>query len=285
MSRPEALQDFLRDADRLPVMPEVTMRLLGTLDAPDASAQDLATIVEGDPSLAVRLLKVANSSFYGQRGRVATVRGAVVVLGSKTLRSLALAVWTQTLRAQARLGAEAAVVGPLLVHGLTAGVAAGMLMERVERGLAEDAFMAGLLHDIGRVALAFHLGEAYGPRILGPAERDGLLLHEREAAVLGFDHRAVGAALMDAWGLPPFLGDVAEGHHDLDLVPRDRMLVATAALADDLATRLQANLGLGTPRPLRDDLAAAFGLGEPTVLAAFLDACSERVGLLREALD
>jgi len=281
---PDRIQAFIRGAARLPVVPQVTIRLLNAVDSPDASAQELAGIIEADPALTLRLLKVANSSFYGQRAQVGSVRSAVVVLGSKTIRSLALAVWTQTLRAQARSPEEAALVEPVLGHGLAVGVLSGQLAERVNRSLGEDAFMAGLLHDIGRVALLFHLGGAYQATILGPAEREGFLLHEREQEVLGFDHRELGSALMTSWSLPPFLADVAERHHDAEIVPRDRFFVAATALADLLATRLRANIALGTPRPLREDLSAFFSLPEGPVRKAFLEDCTSRIAALNEAL-
>lgn len=279
------VKEFIRGAARLPVVPEVTIRLLNAVESPDSSAQELAAIIEADPALTMRLLKVANSSFYGQRAQVSTVRSAVVVLGSKTIRSLALAVWTQTLRAQARDPEEAALMAPILGHGLAVGVVSGQLAERVNRSLGEDAFMAGLLHDIGRVALLFHLGGEYLTTILGPAERDGFLLHEREQEVLGFDHRDLGSALMASWNLPPFLADVAEKHHDAVIVPRDQVFVAATALADLLSTRLKANIALGTPRPQREDLAAFFGLPTGAARSVFLDECLARIGALSEALE
>lgn len=278
------LKRFIQGAARLPVLPEVTVRLLNTVDSADSSAHDIAAIIEAEPALTVRLLKLANSPFYGQRGTIATVRNAVVVLGSKTIRSLALAVWTHTLRTQARTPAELQLLGQVLGHGLSTGVAAGMLAERHARSLGEDAFMAGLLHDIGRVALIANLGMDYASQILDPAERDGFLVHEREAELLGFDHRDLGSALMSSWGLPPFLADVAEKHHDADLVPRDQFFVAAVALADALSTRIGCNVALGTPRPGREELAGFFGLPAGAERNEFLDQCAQRAGAISEAL-
>lgn len=278
------LKAFIRGASRLPVLPKVTIRLLSTVDSPDSSSSDVAEIIEADPSLTLKLLKLANSSFYGQRGRVSTVRSAVVVLGSKTIRSLALAVWTHTLRLQARNIEEIMLMAPLLAHGLAAGVAAAMLAERINRGLGEDAFMAGLLHDIGRVALVAQMGKEYQTGILDPAEREGLLLHEKEDAILGFDHRDLGSALMTSWGLPPFLADVAAKHHDSGIVPRNQFLLATVALADALSTRLGFNVALETSRPQHDEIAVFFGLEGEEPIATFLELCMGRVATLREAL-
>ncbi len=285
MERPPQLEEFIRGASRLPVLPEATIRLLNAVDAPDTSANDAAEIIEADPALAARIMKLANSPFYGQRGRIASIRGAVVVLGFKTIRSLALAVWTHTLRGQTGSEEELQRNTPIFAHGLTVGVASGLLAERVDRSLAEDAFLAGLLHDIGRVALFAQLGKEYRTGILEPAEREGFLAHEREREVLGFDHRELGAALMSSWCLPPFLVDVAEQHHDREILPRDRFFVAAVALADALSTRMRANVALGSPRPMREDLEPFFGLPDPPARSGFLELCAARVAELSEALE
>jgi len=278
------LEAFIQGASRLPVLPKVTMRLLRMVDSTGTSSGDIAEIIEAEPSLAVRLLKLANSSFYGQRGRVATVRNAVIVLGSKTIRSLALVVWTHTLRSHAGDVEELKLIAPLLAHGLATGVAAGMLAERTKHELGEDAFMAGLLHDIGRVALVAQMGRNYQTDILEPARRECLLLHEQEGAILGFDHRGLGSALMASWGLPPFLASVADTHHDSGIVPTDQFFVAAVALADVYSTRLGFNAALETPRPEQDDITTFFGLQDKQAVTGFLQLCLGRVRTLSDAL-
>jgi HD-like signal output (HDOD) protein len=277
------LGNFIRGASRLPVLPQVTVRLLAAVDSPERTSNEIAEIIEADPSLSAKLLKLANSSFYGQRGRISTIRNAVMVLGSKTIRSLALVVWTYTLRSQARDVEE--MMAPLLAHGLATGVAAGMLAERINRGWGDDAFMAGLLHDIGRVALVAQMGTEYRTTIRDPAERESVLLHEKESMTLGFDHRDLGSVLMKCWGLPPFLADVAEKHHDAGISPRNQIFVAAVALADTLSTRLGFNLALGMARPQQDEIAAFFGLQEQQTVADFLERCDGRFMTFSRALE
>ena len=278
------LREFIRGGSRLPALPRVTIRLLDKVDSPSATSNAIAAIVEADPSLSARLLKLANSSFYGQRGRISTVRNAVLVLGAKTIRSLALAVWANTLQSHANDAEDRVRIALLLAHGLAAGVAAGMLAERRDPGLGEDAFMAGLLHDIGRVALVAQMRREYQRTILDPAEHEGLLLHEKETAILGFDHRHLGAALMRSWGLPAFLAEVAEKHHDDGIVPKNQFFVAAVALADAMSTRLGFNLALGAPRPAQGEIAVFFGLGDEEAVAEFLALCADRVRTFSNAL-
>lgn len=279
------LREFIQGASRLPVLPQVTVRLLKVLDSPDSSSREIARIFEVEPALTARLLKLANSSFYGQRGNISKVQNAVAVLGSKTIRSLALTVWTQSLRSAAKTREEMALLLPLLAHGLAAGIAARLLAERKSPGLAEDAFMAGLLHDIGRVALVAQLGTKYQTLVLDPALAEGVALHEKEAQILGFDHRGLGAALMKSWALPPFLSVVAERHHDPLPDPGNSLLVSVVALADSFATRMRFNLGLDSVRAGQDALAVFFGFSDPAQIAEFLETCMGWFGTMSEALD
>ena len=279
------LKEFIHGASKLPVLPQVTMRLLKALDSPDGSAREIARICEAEPALTARLLKLANSSFYGQSGNIAKVDRAVAVLGAKTIRSLALTVWTQTLRSHGRTREEKALLSPLLAHGLASGIVARLLAARLRPALGEDAFMAGLLHDIGRVALVAQLGAKYQTLILDPALREGVALHEKEAAVLGFDHRGLGTALMQSWALPRFLGTVAEMHHDIPASPGDSLLISAVALADDFATRLRFNLALDAPRANREQLALFFGFRDPREITEFLEICMQWFGTMSEVLN
>lgn len=279
MGNPEQLREFIRGASRLPVIPEITMRLIKAVDSPDSSSGSIAKIVESVPSLAVRLLKLANSSFYGNRGQISTVRNAVVILGAKTIRSLALADWTNSLRSKARDSNESMLMIPILADSLTAGVTAGMLAERIDSRLGEEAFMAGLLHDIGRVALVAEMARKYQAEILEPAENEGIPIYQKEGAILGFDHCDLGSALMNAWGLPGFLAEVAEQHHDTGILPKSQFFAAAVALADALTGCLVSNETLGS---YQRDTAAFFGLVDQEAVAEFLELCVARVNTLTE---
>ncbi len=278
------LKEFIRGATRLPVLPKVTVRLLNALDSPESSPKDITEIIQSEPTLTTRLLKLANSSFYGQRGQVSTVRNAVVVLGAKTIRSLALAVWSHTLKSHARNTEELSLMEPVLTHSLASGVIARMLVERADKNLSEDAFMAGLLHDIGRVALVGQMGEEYRLWILVPAQQTHTPLHEMENQVLGFDHRALGSALIQSWMLPLFLVDIVEHHHDMDISPDTQLIAATVAMADYCATSFGYSLDLVTPRTQPEEVATFFGLRAPETLTEFMELCETKIMATNAAL-
>lgn len=279
------LKEFIRGASRLPVLPKVTIRLLKALDSTNVSSKEVAGIIEAEPALAARLLKLANSTFYSRRGMVSQINRAVTVLGAKTIRSFALAVWTHTLQSQTRNVDELRLMAPLLGHGFAAAITAGLLAERVDPGQSEDSFVAGLLHDIGRVALVAQMGGEYQTRIVDPAQRGRVPLHEREEEILGFDHRVLGSALMASWALPPFLAHVAEQHHDSRIIPGEHFHLAAVALADSLSTRMGFNIALDAPRPEQPELAAFFGLPDDNAVAEFLELCLARIKTLGAVLD
>jgi HD-like signal output (HDOD) protein len=158
------------------------------------------------------------------------------------------------------------------------------LIEHQRPILAEDAFMAGLLHDIGRVALVSQIGVDYMPQFIEPALDTDTPLHVREQEVLGFDHRGLGAVMMKEWTLPGFLGDVANGHHDV-VVPADNPILAAVSLADALATRLRFNLAPALPRPEPTPLIDYFGLADGAEMDAFLEAVKARFQSMTEVLD
>ncbi|EFK95641.1 metal dependent phosphohydrolase [sediment metagenome] len=165
-----AIERFVGRAEKLPTLPTVVNHLIDAVNDPDASVDGLATLLQSDQMLSVRLLKVANSVFYGLSGTVSTVRRAVVVLGFKTIRSLALAIWTRSFRDRVRSDWERQAQETMFVHSLTTAVAASLVAPRLGFAASqEDCFLAGLLHDIGRVALISETGDWYREAILEQA--------------------------------------------------------------------------------------------------------------------
>lgn len=278
------LTAFIQGAARLPVLPKITVRLLNVVDAADSSVGAIADIIRSEPTLTARMLKLANSSFYGRRGQVSSVQNAVAVLGAKTIRSMALAIWAHTLKSHARSNGEMLLMAPVLAHGLACGVIARMLMERVDRNLGEEAFLAGLLHDIGRVALVGQMGDEYRLWILEAAQANQVSLHEMEERVLGFDHRGLGVALTQSWMFPTFLVDIIGRHHDADIVPEAHPVLSAVAIADDYATRLGHNLNLGTLRSSSEKSALFFGLKTQAETTEFMELCQHNIAAANAAL-
>lgn len=200
-----------RSVDALPSIPAIVGDLLQSIDDPNASTEQLAHKIAVDQALVARLLRIANSSFYGLRRKVSSVQDAVFVLGMGNIRNLALAAALSS-----SFAADAEASGMNLAafwrHGVATAQCAKGLAGRMNCS-GDQAFAAGLLHDIGRLVLASSFPKHYQEVARGRARRD-CLFQEAEIEVLGIDHAAVGQHLAERWGFPVALCEAVGGHHD-----------------------------------------------------------------------
>jgi len=203
---PETLRAHFR---RLPGSPKAVQKVLELLRRSDVTVAQIARAVEADADLTLRVLRTANSPFYGSRGGITAVRDACRVLGVHTLGNVAMAALA--LSQFPATGESAEWRHNLWRHGAAVGAIARALA-RNQKVSGETAYTAGLLHDIGRIALQACFPAEYK---LALRRRDGtdILLREAESAVFGLDHCAVGAELIHAWQLPSTIASALAQHH------------------------------------------------------------------------
>lgn len=199
----------------VPALSAVVSELLASLDDENIDVAGLVGRISRDQGLAARVLRVANSAFYGLASRVGTVGEAVTVLGFHAVRSLALAAGI--LKAFPAGDGNRFDSRAFWRHAVGTGVAARVLAARLGKE-AETAFTAGLLHDVGKLALAAYFGEAFAAALRHRNEQDCLLV-EAEQALLGFDHAAVGHAVARQWHFPPSISQAIRDHHRPDAMP------------------------------------------------------------------
>ena len=222
--------DMVREVSSLP---HVAMRIIEVVGDPDSSGRDLREAVESDPSLAARVLRTVNSTFYGLRTEVSSVQRAIALLGFLRIRDLAVtASIAEAFRAEAIDCAGYTRAG-LWSHLVSVGIAARMIAARGALPQFEEAFLAGLLHDLGIVLIDQHLHKRFAT-LLGSLTSDRRL-DEAERDVFGFDHAEFGAALGEKWGLPPTAVAAMRFHHRADEAePASRVLVRVVRVADFL---------------------------------------------------
>lgn len=226
-----AVIDCLRGVTGLPTLPAVVSALGRRFNAPDVSAAEIADLLGHDQALTARVLRLANSAFYAPREPVRSPQQAVVLLGLSTVRAI-------TLKASVFTAFPIADARPFWLHSLATACAARAIARLAGLSPADDAFVMGLLHDIGKLAMAEHVPEAYA-LVRARVSRDGGLIRDAEIAELGCDHAAVGGFLCSHWSLPIEFRTAITGHHDLDRA--DGPYQAWAAclhLADILARAL-----------------------------------------------
>ncbi|MBE0617443.1 MAG: HDOD domain-containing protein [Proteobacteria bacterium] len=216
-------------ADRhLPTLPVVVARLLALYAAEDYTADQLVAVLETDPTLSGRILRLANSAYYGFVGRVDTLQRSVVLLGEVTVQAVALGA---TLLRAWRGSRVPAAVEDVWVHSYLCGTGcrhvARLLPARVMRVDPDALFLAGLLHDVGKILFLAEDAEGYGQDLEAAASSADL--RERENQRFGRDHADAGGELLAAWNLPAWLGAMVRYHHSGEL--RAELLAAGEVLA------------------------------------------------------
>lgn len=214
----------------LPPLPAVTRQLLVVIGDENSSANDVSKVLSSDQALAGKVLKLVNSSFYGVQQEVTTISRAVVLLGFTGVRNLALGFGS--ISALQKLGGKLDMQG-FWAHALANGAASQSLAPYFSRRTdPEEAFLAGLMHDIGAYVLAAAIPDIYGEILAGPAGRR--MQAEQEAC--GMTHAQVGQGLLKFWELPDAFCDAARHHHDAAKASDGtRPLTNLVALADVLA--------------------------------------------------
>ncbi len=240
MSIVEGLQDLLRNDAQLPTLPSVIFQLQQVLADEDAGGAEVAAVIERDPALTARLLRAANSvAFGGGREQLVSVLAAVQRLGLGQVRTvcLALSIVRAFENRRRRLDPQA-----FWWHCAAVGSASRYLWERLhgKRGV-EDAYVAGLLHDVGILLLDQYFSEEFDSVCLGREDLD-LPLWQQEEDAFGIDHGRVGGLLLGAWRLPATVVDAVSCHHRPREAPEAHVALARVVYAAEACCRA---LGLG----------------------------------------
>lgn len=206
---PEAVQASV-EAGKIPSPPEVLLRLMRTVDDEQATVSDLAGIVGQDPGLASRILSVANSPALRRGKELKTLDGCLLALGTRLVRSLATCLSIQRLFDK-DTQLSSAEVADFWSHSLLVGEIARGVAELTDFPLPEDAYLSGLLHDIGELIMLQAIGEPYR-RFLANAHANPPFIAE-EVQLFGTTHADVGGWLLDHWGLDSVLADGVAFHH------------------------------------------------------------------------
>ncbi|MBI2890434.1 MAG: HDOD domain-containing protein [Nitrospirae bacterium] len=226
----KALQQRISDLKNLPPLPAAIQKISQMVDDPHVTAQQLSGVISRDQALAGRVLRLVNSPLYGFPGKIQDIAHAVVLLGFNVVKGLAFSTFVSGLMAKEIKG--------LWEHSLGASLAAGVIARKVGYPKPDEATVAGLLHDLGKVVLKIVVPHEY-KEVLETVKRKGCYMIEAEREVLGeFDHTAVGADICVRWKLPPGLKDVLQYHHVPGRAKVERQITAVVHVADMLVRAL-----------------------------------------------
>ena len=258
------LEEVAAWASDLPALSTVATRVLQLTRRSLTNVSALEQEIVRDQGLVTRILRLANSAAYGVSGTIATVNRAVVVLGFDTVRSLAVTACAESVY---RGGASAFTDQMLWEHSVGAAAVSRLVAAECAYPAPEEAFIAGLVHDVGKVVMSGRLPARYEEVISSVYNGKADSFMEAERAMFGFDHAEVGFLVVQGWGLPPDIAESVRFHHDLASAVDEPHLCAVVSLANALCVKLE----LGPHQ--RPDL-------DLTLLPA-----SEQLGLTGDRLD
>jgi len=242
----EKIIENIRD---LPTLPTVYLALSEVMADPRSTARDISQIVSNDLASSSRVLRLANSALYGYPGQIDTLSRAVVVLGFDEVRNLVLATSVLDLFSKQDSAFDFRP-GDFWAHSLGVGIASRIIGQACHLPNAENLFVAGILHDIGKLVF-FEFAEKEFTRALDQANKCQQPLWESEMEILGMDHSRGGWLLVENWNLPPAIQNAIGGHHTGLIGDPPDPLVAAVHIADTLVRALE--LGFGgddlIPRP------------------------------------
>ena len=233
--------ELVRRSLKISSLPEIYFKINAVLNDPNSSFADIAEVIKSDVSLSARLMKIVNSAFYGYPAKIDTITHAVSIIGTWQLRDLALS--TTILSAFKGVPEKHISMDSFWRHSITCGIAARLIAIQKGDPNPERLFLAGILHDIGRLILLENLPDK-GKIIMEKFQSGHTELYKLEREILGFDHTDIGAALMDHWNLPKNLKEVIAYHHNPLEAPNYEYQASIIHLADIVAKCMQSDASL-----------------------------------------
>jgi putative nucleotidyltransferase with HDIG domain len=220
----------------MPALPATVSKVLALCGELNTSAADLSRVISLDPVLTGKILKLINSAYYGLRQEVVSMTRAIIMLGMNTVKNLALA--TAILGKVGKLKTRGPVnMDGFWEHSLCVGVASKLIAKRRQTGLQdlEEYFIAGVLHDIGKILLSNIFPDEY-LRAMSQSDRECRPLHVSEKEHLGINHTEVGRLIAQNWKLGMEIRDAVACHHSMETCEgKNKDLLITVTLADYFA--------------------------------------------------
>ncbi len=238
-TKDQAVATAIREISHIATLPEITMKIVELVENPKSTAQDLHKVIQNDPALCSRILKVVNSSFYGLPGQIGNINRAIVMLGLNAVKNIAIAASLAKLFRGGELTPTFSA-RDLWTHSNITAAASKMVANSLKLGLADEAFLAGLIHDIGiMVEMQYDRNKLTEVLRETGADSKGIPATDfmvAERKYFEADHQDFGQGLCQKWKFPGSFAFVTGYHHrPLDLPSENRTLTSIVYVADRLA--------------------------------------------------
>ena len=271
---------ILRQLKDLPPMPQVVFKARNLLADPEAELRDLSSLLESDQAIATKVLKLANSAYYGLSGKVSSIRHASSLLGFKALGQLISMVGTSAVLGKTLLGYDLDSAGAWR-HSLITASASRIIALRRNSQLENDAFSAGLIHDVGKLVLDRHVHKRKADfERLTEGGRNSMLAAEQN--ILGLDHAEIGYEVCQYWNIPETISKAIKFHHQPSKSEDDE-LAYIVFMANSIANMVRALKDSESMMAQMDGIEAHMYMIDDDALT-FLDLTEEDVpNILNEA--
>jgi putative nucleotidyltransferase with HDIG domain len=235
---PELSLRLAAAVDEMPAFPKSVQKILDLTRDVDCTPKDLVQVIDKDPVLTVKILKVVNSAYYSLPKQVTSISHAVVFMGFNTIKNLALGI--AAIGMLPKSNAAGFDVQQYLLHSLATAGIAKQLASTLDNADPMDCFIAGLLHDFGKVVFAQFMPDEFR-QALELSQRDGSSLHLALQQTIGADHALVGAMLVEKWRFAPPLVETIRNQHGSEL--KDTDMIACVFAANQISKKLQFGFG------------------------------------------
>lgn len=234
------LEQIIMAAGDLPTIPIVATKVMQLMEDENATADDLARVVASDPAVAARVLKISNSSFYGCQRQIQTLPHAIMMLGFVTLKSVVVAASVKQVYHPFGLTEKL-----LWEHSFGAGLAARIIASDTRLVNAEEAFLGGLFHDLGKIIMNFLDKEKF-QEVMQRCYNDGIDFEQAERTLFPYTHEEVGALVIKKWNFPDHLMKAVMAHHTLALTEDEDPYLVRLTCVVSLANIFCHRYGIGT---------------------------------------
>lgn len=209
-------QTFLKELDNipdLPTLPNIVLKVNNLLKDQNSSIKELGKTIETDQAMVTKILRLVNSTFYGFRSKIRNIPHAIIILGFNNVRNALVSVSIIKSFSEKK-GFEGFEMKDFWKHSIAVAVISKYLSEETKLDAPDDCFVAGLLHDVGKVVLSQYFTELFG-LVWKSIQEDGLSFYEAEKELLPANHVQIGAYLAKKWKFPASLIESMTYHHDI----------------------------------------------------------------------
>jgi putative nucleotidyltransferase with HDIG domain len=222
-------------------LPTTIRKLIELTQDPDTALSEIVLVLEKDQVMVSKILKLSNSSYYGFSKQIKTISHAVVCLGYNSIKNLALTASTHSIFNKGVIS-YALEKGSLFKHSYSVAIGARTLAKRINYPNVEEAFVMGLLHDVGKVVVDQYAKQKFID-VIRLFRKGNITFLKAEEEVLGFNHGEIGAQVAEKWNLSDDLVDSIRFHHDPQSAPDDNIAVHIVHVADVVSELLGIGLG------------------------------------------